>query len=80
MEWYLEQCEAQIGDSLEELDRMKKLTNLVLRRLVKVDHVLVVIGEGGIVRPLAQPRPKMPPKWRGHAEVQIVAKIIRRSF
>jgi len=48
MEWYLEQCEAQIGDSLEELDRMKKLTNLVLRRLVKVDHVLVVIGDGDI--------------------------------
>ena len=48
VEWYLEQCEAAIGDSLEELDRMRKLTNLVLRRLVKVDHVLVIIGDSEI--------------------------------
>ena len=48
VEWYLEQCEATIGDSLEELDRMRKLTNLVLRRLVKVDHVLVIIGDSEI--------------------------------
>lgn len=48
VEWYLEQCESQIGDSLEELNRLKKLTNLVIRRLVKVDHVLVVIGDGEI--------------------------------
>lgn len=51
VEWYLEQCEAQIGDSLEELKRLKKLTNLVLRRLVKVDHVLVVIGDSEILEP-----------------------------
>mmetsp|Transcript_29176 Transcript_29176/g.43370 ORF Transcript_29176/g.43370 Transcript_29176/m.43370 type:complete len:878 (-) Transcript_29176:688-3321(-) len=43
-EWYLEQCEEQIGDSMEELDRMRKLTNLVIRRLIKVDRVLVYIG------------------------------------
>lgn len=45
VEWYIEQCEAKIGDSLEELQRIKKLTNLVVRRLVQVDHVLVYIGE-----------------------------------
>ena len=43
-EWYLEQCEVDIGDSLEELERMRKLTNLVIRRLVQVDHVLMCIG------------------------------------
>lgn len=48
VEWYLEQCESTIGDSLEELDHMRKLTNLVLRRLVKVDHVLVVMGDAEI--------------------------------
>ncbi|KAL9181278.1 hypothetical protein ACHAXT_010083 [Thalassiosira profunda] len=48
VEWYLEQCESSIGDSLDELERMKKLTNLVLRRLVKTDHVLVVIGDADI--------------------------------
>ena len=45
VEWYLVQCERQIGDSEEELQRMRKLTNLVMRRLVQVDHVLVYIGE-----------------------------------
>eukprot|EP00804_Cyclotella_cryptica_P006107 CCRYP_010728-RA/>CCRYP_010728-RA protein AED:0.05 eAED:0.09 QI:0/0.33/0/1/1/1/4/0/979 len=45
VEWYIEQCEVKIGDSLEELQRIKKLTNLVVRRLVQVDHVLVYIGE-----------------------------------
>merc|ERR1712194_204902 len=48
VEWHLEQCEAQIGDSLEELKSMRKLTNLVIRRLVNVDHVLVTIGDGDI--------------------------------
>jgi DNA replication licensing factor MCM6 len=48
VEWYLEQCESTIGDSMEELNRMRKLTNLVLRRLVKIDHVLVVIGDADI--------------------------------
>jgi DNA replication licensing factor MCM6 len=48
VEWYLEQCKSTIGDSMEELNHMRKLTNLVLRRLVKVDHVLVVIGDSDI--------------------------------
>ena len=48
VEWYLEQCESTIGDSLEELNHLRNLTNLVLRRLVKVDHVLVVIGDSEI--------------------------------
>ena len=47
VEWYLNQCEAQIGDSLEELRRLKKLTNLVIRRLISVDHVLIYIGGDG---------------------------------
>ena len=45
VEWYLEQCEEQIGDSVDELKRMKKLTNLVIRRLIDVDHVLICIGD-----------------------------------
>lgn len=45
VEWYLEQCEEQIGNSEEELDRLKKLTNLVIRRLINVDRVLIYIGE-----------------------------------
>lgn len=45
VEWYIQQCEREIGDSEEELQRYKKLTNLVIRRLVNVDHVLVYIGE-----------------------------------
>lgn len=45
VEWYLEQCAREIGDSEEERQRMSKLTNLVIRRLVQVDHVLVYIGE-----------------------------------
>lgn len=44
VEWYLEQCEEQIGDSMEELERMRKLTNLVIRRLINVDHILIRIG------------------------------------
>merc|ERR1712194_198226 len=48
VEWHLEQCETQIGESLEELNRMRKLTNLVIRRLVNVDHVVVIIGDGDI--------------------------------
>jgi DNA replication licensing factor MCM6 len=47
VEWYLNQCEAQIGDSMEELRRLQKLTNLVIRRLITVDHVLIYIGGDG---------------------------------
>jgi valyl-tRNA synthetase len=45
-DWYLEQREEEIGDSMEELDRMRKVINLVIRRLVNVDHVLIYIGDG----------------------------------
>lgn len=45
VEWYLGQCEGQIGDSEEERDRLTKLTNLVIRRLINVDRVLIYIGE-----------------------------------
>lgn len=48
IEWYLDQSKSAIGDSTEELNHMRKLTNLVLRRLVKVDHVLVIIGSSDI--------------------------------
>ena len=45
VDWYLKQCEREIGDSKEELNRYKKLTNLVIRRLISVDRVLIYIGE-----------------------------------
>ena len=48
VEWHLEQCEDSIGDSLDELRRMRKLTNLVVRRLVSQDNVLVVIGDADV--------------------------------
>jgi DNA replication licensing factor MCM6 len=44
VEWYLAQCEDQMGDSTEELERLRKLTNLVIRRLIRVDHVLIELG------------------------------------
>ncbi len=47
VDWYLKQCEAQIGDSAEELRRLRKLTNLVIRRLISVDHTLIYIGGDG---------------------------------
>lgn len=43
--WYLEQCESDIGDSVEELERLKKLTELVIQRLIDKDRVFVYIGE-----------------------------------
>ena len=48
IEWYLEQCEAQVGDSLEELRRLRKLTHLVIKRLVEHDRVLIVFGDQDI--------------------------------
>jgi MCM6 C-terminal winged-helix domain len=45
LEWYLEQCEERIGDSMEELERLKKLTNLVIQKLVKKDRSLIFVGE-----------------------------------
>jgi DNA replication licensing factor MCM6 len=43
--WYLEQCEAKIGDSLEEMDRIKKVTNLVIRNMINRDRSLMIIGD-----------------------------------
>jgi hypothetical protein len=43
--WYLEQCEAEIGDSLEEMDRIKKVTNLVIRNMINRDRSLMIIGD-----------------------------------
>jgi DNA replication licensing factor MCM6 len=45
LEWYLEQCEERIGDSMDELERLKKLTNLVIQKLVKNDRSLIFVGE-----------------------------------
>jgi DNA replication licensing factor MCM6 len=45
LEWYLEQCEERIGDSVEELERLRNLTNLVIKKLVKKDRVLIFVGE-----------------------------------
>ena len=47
VEWYLEQMEQDFGDSLEELNAAKKKVNLVIRRLVNVDMVLIALGGGG---------------------------------
>jgi DNA replication licensing factor MCM6 len=44
-EWYLEQCEDDIGSSMERLDEMRKKVNLVVRRLIDVDRILVTVGE-----------------------------------
>mmetsp|Transcript_23453 Transcript_23453/g.34611 ORF Transcript_23453/g.34611 Transcript_23453/m.34611 type:complete len:967 (-) Transcript_23453:82-2982(-) len=43
--WYLEQCEEQIGDSMEELERLRKLTNLVIKNLIKKDRTLIFVGD-----------------------------------
>jgi DNA replication licensing factor MCM6 len=45
VEWYLEQYEKEIGDSLEVLDDMKSKVNLVIRRLIAVDRILVTVGD-----------------------------------
>jgi DNA replication licensing factor MCM6 len=45
LNWYLEQCEEQIGGSLERLSEMEKKVNLVIRRLIDVDRILVTVGE-----------------------------------
>jgi len=43
-EWYLEQIESQLGDDMDEFRRMKKLVDLVIRRLISVEHTLIYIG------------------------------------
>lgn len=45
VDWYLEQCEHEIGDSMEKLEELRRKLNLVIRRLIRVDRVLIVIGE-----------------------------------
>ena len=45
VEWYPEQCKGEIGNSAEERERLTKLTNLVIRRLINVDHVLMFMGD-----------------------------------
>jgi len=43
--WYLEQIESEaIGDSVERLEEMRKKINLVIRRLINVDLILVTVG------------------------------------
>lgn len=44
VEWYLSQVERSLGDSLDVLQDTKQKINLVIRRLVNVDDVLVTIG------------------------------------
>ncbi len=48
-EWYLEQIESKLGDDMDEFRRMKKLVNLVIRRLITVEHTLIYVGGGGAV-------------------------------
>ena len=45
IEWYLEQMEQDLGDSIERLEETRKKLTLVLRRLLNVDKILVVVGE-----------------------------------
>lgn len=45
MEWYLEQMEKDLGDSMERLEETRKKLTLVLRRLINVDKILVVVGQ-----------------------------------
>jgi len=55
VEWYCEQVEEDIGDSLERLEEMRKKLNLVIRRLINVDLILVVVGD--------PPRNKREEQW-----------------
>lgn len=48
-DWYLNQIETQLGDDMNEFRRMKKLVDLVIRRLVTVEHTLIYIGGEGAV-------------------------------
>ena len=45
LEWYLKQMESDIGDSVPMLEELRKKVNLVIRRLIDVDRILVTIGE-----------------------------------
>ena len=45
VEWFCEQSEKEIGDSLERLDELRKKLNLVIRRLINTDGILVTMGD-----------------------------------
>jgi hypothetical protein len=45
LDWYLEQVAGDIGDSSEETEAAKKKINLIIRRLINVDRILVTVGE-----------------------------------
>jgi len=45
VEWYLEQVEGDIGASVERLEETRKKLNLVIRRLLHKENVLMAVGE-----------------------------------
>ena len=45
VEWYLEQVETDIGSSVERLEESRKKLNLVIRRLLSKENVLMAVGE-----------------------------------
>jgi len=45
VEWYLEQVETDIGSSIERLEETRKKLNLVIRRLLNKENVLMAVGE-----------------------------------
>ncbi|KAL7572391.1 hypothetical protein ACA910_021600 [Epithemia clementina (nom. ined.)] len=47
VDWYLKQMEQDFGESVDDLHAAKKKVNLVIRRLVNVDMVLIALGSGG---------------------------------
>eukprot|EP00592_Proboscia_alata_P014821 CAMPEP_0194396986 /NCGR_PEP_ID=MMETSP0174-20130528/125292_1 /TAXON_ID=216777 /ORGANISM="Proboscia alata, Strain PI-D3" /LENGTH=1062 /DNA_ID=CAMNT_0039193111 /DNA_START=51 /DNA_END=3239 /DNA_ORIENTATION=- len=47
-EWYLTQVTSEIGESEEEADKMRKLVNMVIKRLVEKDRVLMFMDDGGV--------------------------------
>lgn len=59
VEWYVEEMENDIGDSVEMLHEMRKKINLVIRRLVNVDQVLVTLGA--------------PPKTKGEEQEAVLS-------
>jgi hypothetical protein len=44
LDWYLEQVEGDLH-GMEDLEAMKKKVNLVIRRLINVDRILVTVGD-----------------------------------
>ena len=45
VEWYLEQVETDIGSSIERLEETRRKLNLVIRRLLNKENVLMAVGE-----------------------------------